>query len=179
MSETRTIDHPFIDHLEKLRDGDDRGALAALRRGLGREPGAAPEVFRYVVPYMPADPSWRLERVYYLVAALFAAHPAPGGHGNLGEHLRAIVHGDANREAAVERRFSELLAAHPDDVADHLRGVVSLLRAHEVPVDWRQLFHDLRRWSFPESRAAVQREWARAFWGRSAPDASSPSASEP
>jgi CRISPR type I-E-associated protein CasB/Cse2 len=33
-----------------------------------------------------------------------------------------------------------------------------------VPVNWHQLFSDLQRWGY-ESRP-VQKEWARAFWGR-------------
>jgi CRISPR type I-E-associated protein CasB/Cse2 len=45
----------------------------------------------------------------------------------------------------------------------YLRQAVSFLRSKEVPVNWHQLFHDLRRWSY-ENRP-VQREWARAFWG--------------
>ena len=33
----------------------------------------------------------------------------------------------------------------------------------DVPIDWAQLLHDVQRWYF-ESRA-IQREWARGFWG--------------
>ena len=51
----------FITYLEELRDREDRGALAALRRGLGQPPGSAVEMYRYVVPWLPARTTRRRE----------------------------------------------------------------------------------------------------------------------
>src|SRR5450759_404004 len=65
---------PLVGYLERLRDKDDRGALAALRRALGKPPGEAPEAYPYVVPFLPREVSAWQEQVYYLVAALFAVH---------------------------------------------------------------------------------------------------------
>jgi len=159
---TKPNQHPFIDYLEGLRDADDRQALAALRRGLGRRPGAAPEMYPYVVPRLPTEVHPQDEEVYYLIAALFASHPMSTPNGNLGDHLRAVVKGDENRQAGVERRFTILLSVHREDLPDHLRQTISLLRSHEVAVNWRQLMSDIRYWDHPD--AFVQRGWARAFW---------------
>lgn len=161
-STSRTNKHPFIEYLEELREANDRQALAALRRGLGRRPGAAAEMYPYVVPRLPAGMSAQEEEAYYLVAALFASHPMSTSHGNLGDHLRAVCVADENRRAGVERRLVTLLAVHPDDLSDHLRQAISLLRSHEVPVNWDQLLRDIRYWDHPD--AFVQRAWARAFW---------------
>ena len=45
--------NPYITYLLSLKE--NRGALAALRRGLGRPPGTAPEMYPYVVPWLPED----------------------------------------------------------------------------------------------------------------------------
>ena len=110
--------HPFIEYLESLRD--DRGALAALRRGLGQPPGTVTSMYPCVVPWLPAEaPPWQ-ETAYYLIAALFAYHPADGGTGNMGHHFGRAR--DPQRDdTAIERRFTALLAAHPDDLDGYLR----------------------------------------------------------
>jgi CRISPR type I-E-associated protein CasB/Cse2 len=155
--------HPFVEYLISLREGDERGALADLRRGLGQPPGTAPAMYPYVVRYLPSGVSRREEAVYYLIAALFAYHDQAGGRGNMGDHFGATR--DPNGEnTAIERRFTALLAAHPDDLPFYLRQAVSYLKSKDVAVDWSQLFYDLRRWHYDDRR--VQKRWARSFWGR-------------
>ena len=63
MTESNETKLPFIAYLETLRDREDRGALASLRRGIGRRPGEAPEVMRYVVPWVPYEASRRQDFV--------------------------------------------------------------------------------------------------------------------
>ncbi len=155
--------HPFITYLQSLAENDNRGALAALRRGLGKAPGTAPEMYRYVIPYLPENPPKRQEQAYYLVAALFALHPESTEHGNLGTHL-AKARAEGN-EDALERRFTALLSAHPDDLPDYLRQTISLLKSKEISVNWDQLFSDLQWWSHPEYGDHVRKRWATAFWG--------------
>ncbi|NLG51543.1 MAG: type I-E CRISPR-associated protein Cse2/CasB [Chloroflexi bacterium] len=154
--------HPFVIHLQSLAQREDRAALAVLRRGLGQPPGTVAAMYPYVVRWLPDDVGARLEAVYYTIAALYALHPMPGGGGNLGASLRRIPGSEEN--PAIERRFTALLAAHSDDLAGYLRQAVSLLKSKEVPIDWSQLMADIQRWNHPAR--IVQKEWARAFWGR-------------
>ena len=156
--------YPLIDHLERLVLDQDRGALAALRRGLGKPPGTAMEMHRYVVPFLPRGRPWE-EDVYYLVAALFAywhqgettvaAHPPE----NLGASLSRLR---SDSSASIEMRFTALLKSHRDDLPSHLRQGVGLLKAKEVPVHWRNLCRDLRHWDHEDGW--VQRSWAKSFW---------------
>jgi len=150
---------PFVTYLQGLQD--DRGALAALRRGLGQDPSAAPEMYRYVVPWVPQDAeAWR-EAAYYLLASLFALHPGNATEGNLGAHFaRAAAQGS---HQAIERRFSTLLAAHPDDLPVYLRQAVGFLKSKGIAINWHQLFEDMLHWNRPNH--SVQKAWARAFWG--------------
>ncbi|MCZ7575407.1 MAG: type I-E CRISPR-associated protein Cse2/CasB [Ardenticatenaceae bacterium] len=158
----------FITYLEALRDSDDRGALAALRRGLGKRPGETPEMFRYVVPRLPTGLRPWEEICYYTVASLFAMHPQAGGSGNMGAHLAAIRAQNEGKSSSLEQRFTVLLSTHTDDLPNHLRQIVSLLKSYGVPVNWGQLLADIRSWDFPESATRTKNAWARAFWGYAA-----------
>ncbi len=157
--------HPFIAHLQSLADGQERGALAALRRGLGQPPGAAVEMFRYVEPFLPQKRRAPQEAAYYLVAALFAFHPKSTDEGNMGAHMAQAR--SEGGEDALERRFTALLAAHPDDLPDYLRQAISFLKSKEIPVNWNRLFWDLHAWDEEDRR--VQKHWASAFWSRTQP----------
>ena len=153
---------PFIAHLLALAEADDRAALAALRRGLGRPPGTVPEMFPYVVPFLPANPHPEQEAAYYTIAVLFALHPENTPEGNMGDHMAAAR--DEKSREAVERRFVALLSAHPDDLPDLLRQAIAYLKSKEVPINWERLFRDLQLWSHPEYGDVVRRYWATAFW---------------
>ena len=154
--------HPFVAYLQSLTAAENRGALAALRRGLGRPPGTVPEMFPYVIPFLPDDPPPWQEQAYYQVASLFALHPATTAHGNMGDHL-AAARSEATREA-LERRFTALLAAHRDDLPDYLRQVVSYLKSKEIAINWDQLLRDLQWWGHPDYGDRVRKSWATAFW---------------
>lgn len=157
--------HPFIRHLQKLADGQDRGALASLRRGLGQPPGTLADMYRYVEPFLGQERgAGYKESAFYLVAALFALHPSSTDFGDMGKHL-AATRTDSGSDA-LERRFTTLLAAHPDDLPDYLRQAVSFLKSKDEPVNWNQLLWDLQNWDKRDDpKYSVQKKWARSFWG--------------
>jgi len=159
----------FIDYLEDLVRRQDLGALAALRRGLGKTPGMAMDMQRYVEPWLGRSRGWE-EEVYFLTAALFAywhqgentvaAFPPE----NLGASMASLAASNPDASSGLERRFTGLLKSHRDDLPSHLRQAVGLLKSKGIPVHWRHLWRDLRRWDHQEGR--TQRSWARSFWGR-------------
>jgi CRISPR system Cascade subunit CasB len=161
----------------KSESGEERkgkqkhlGALAALRRGLGKPSADASEMFPYVVPFIGDHMSLRRQDDYFLVASLFAAHqiiwPHPSEQQHAGErtNLGASFHrlAIAVNSSSIEQRFVALLNAEREDLPDHLRHAISLLKSRDIPVDWLQLLLDLRGWDW-DSRS-VQRSWALAFW---------------
>lgn len=181
-TERRGRDARFIEYLRGLVEREELAALAALRRGLGKEPGAAPEMYPYVVPFLPERSTIYHEAPYYLVAALFAWHqqdwPSDDSYrSNLGASLarlrweQARERGDGAPEQgdSTERRFVALLSSTRDDLPYHLRQMIGLLRTKEVRVNWLQLLYDIRFWDDDRS---VQRRWASAFWGQTATDQS-------
>lgn len=151
-------DHPLVTRLERLRDANDRAALAKLRRGLGKK-GGTPEMYPYVVPFLPRNDDKDNEQ-YFLIASLFAMHPAPASRGfSMGKVFRAMSEGSSS----VEKRFTNLLSVDIGDITGHLRQAVSLAKSKGVAVDYHQLIHDLKHWNRRDRR--VQLNWARDFWG--------------
>lgn len=162
-----------------------RAVLAYLRRGLGRESGTAMEMLPYVMPYierLPEDLSLKqrekIENSYFLIGSLIGLYPKANrksedkGQNNLGKSLwlfdREISKGIPNRpknerNPSVEKRFVGLLNADEEDLHNHLRQIISLLKSKEIPINWLQLLKDINNWSY-ESKF-VQRNWAREFWG--------------
>ncbi len=162
MTQTERTIHPFIQHLYTVAQREDRRILAALRRGLGKAPGAAPEMFPHVVPWLPGDLYRQDEIAYYTIASLFAYHPKVTASGNMGDHLVAAQ--TTGREDALERRFVALLSAHSDDLPNILRQSVSFLASKEIPINWDALFRDIRLWGHPIRGEDVRKSWATSFW---------------
>lgn len=148
--------HPFVSYLERHRE--DRAMLAALRRGLGKSVGTVPDMYPYVVPFMQDT---YLEDQFYLIASLFALHPASTNKGNFGAHLYAYTQaiGDAD---ATTRRFTALLRQSWSSLDVPLRQHVSMLKSKDIAINWHQLLFDLSYWDHDDH--FIQRDWASAFW---------------
>jgi CRISPR system Cascade subunit CasB len=179
MSRPSKQDLHFIAHLERYvprdpaeaggREGGDRAALAALRRGLGKEVGDAPQMYPYIVRALDGVDEHH-EGAFYLIASLFALHPSVGPvdaerRANLGVSLLRLaleIEREGNKRDGVDRRMVALLNASPRDLPEHLRHAIGLLKSKDIAVDWAQLLRDVQDWGLPDHR--VQRAWARAYW---------------
>lgn len=150
----------LILHLRDLERKKDRGALAALRKGLGKTPGSVPEMFEHVVPFMQRGASTAQEDAAFLVASLFASYPEGSGQGNMGATFRAIR--IASGSDSIEGRFIALLKCHRDNLPDHLRHAVALANSKNATIDWEQLLYDVQNWD--DEFRSVQRRWATSFW---------------
>jgi len=150
--------HPLVEFLEKLRDRDDRAAMAKLRRGLGKRMGT-PDMYPYVVHFLPHS-QWMQEHCF-LVASLFALHPdsAPSGR-NMGAVFRAIQRIDGTD--SIEKRFIRILESDRDDMGNHLKHAVTLAKSKGVTVDYHRLISDLTQWNHEDR--FVQLAWAKEYW---------------
>ncbi len=157
----------FVSHLQRLAADEDRGALAALRRSLQDVNGMAAAACPYVVPFLAPEEDLYRDRAFFLAGALFALHPEPGGDGvSLGHAFRALntdQEGPGSRDnESLRRRFVALLDADAEDLAEHLRTAVSLVRSKQEPLGWDRLLRDVLQWRSPSR--FVQRRLARDFW---------------
>lgn len=168
----------FADWLTRLAESDERGTLAALRRGLMLDEEHLFELYGYLPPRFLAGLAPGTERLYLMVAALFGYHSAgftkdqlQERRRNLGESLRLMAlerrtpTGPTDDEEllpdSLKRRVEALLAAR-DDLYGHLRQAVSLLKTVEIPVDWALLMSDLQAWDW--QGRPVQWAWSRSFY---------------
>ncbi len=148
----------FVAALRRVRD--DRGKLAALRRGLSDNPRMHVDAWP-VVASLGGDIG---QPVFVSIAALFATHPEESNARNLGETCRRIAQGDGKDIAeSFERRFRRLLACgEVTDVIAQLRAWVRLAASKGVGMNYEGLFADL--WNWPWYAENIRVQWARAFW---------------
>ena len=154
----------FINQLVQLKQKDDRASLARLKRGLGKEPGEAPEALAVVLRCLHlGDNEGRVQKedVAFLVATLYATHPEHNGQsGNLGDSFRILEVSDS-----IEKRFTWLLAASDNTALRYrLRQTISLLASKDIAINYTRLLYDLSYWTHDER--FVQRAWARSYWGK-------------
>lgn len=148
----------FVGALRRVRN--DRGKLAALRRGLTDNPRMHVDAWP-VVANLGGDIG---QPVFVAVAALFASHPEESNARNLGETCRRIAQGDGKEIIeSFARRFRRLLACNDvADVIDQLRSWVRLAASKGVGVNYESLFADL--WNWPWYADDIRVKWAKSFW---------------
>lgn len=171
MIEAVSREVPLVSRLIELADRQDRGALAALRSGLGKPPGAAPRMLPIVAPFLSSDEG-PAAGAAFITAALFAKHPKHASLGSIGASLwKATKRDSANPdgkhgEAGVEARFAKTLDADSEDLRRHLEGLVGLCESAGVPIDWHRFFWDVRGLLGTNEiyQIKIRTSWARDFW---------------
>lgn len=150
----------FIDFLVSLKEAENRGALAALKKGLGRPLGTVTSMHRYVAGW--ANSSYESTNdMYYLVASLFAYYPEHTDENENGGDIYRKVQ-DTFRSDNIEKRFIILLDSDEQTFAKHLQRMVGLAKSKNIKINWKTLLYDLCYWTHEDG--FVQKNWARAFW---------------
>ncbi|MFJ8579434.1 type I-E CRISPR-associated protein Cse2/CasB [Micromonospora sp. NPDC093277] len=153
-------------------------ALARLRRGIGRTPGFDFLLERYLqVPehllgHRPADDTEATdaEHAVHDAVTLYALHQQSrrermhaDGRG-LGQALSDLVRKSSSPDG-VRRRFAALgTASTYHESTYHLRSLITMLREHQIPLDYGLLADDLRTLRRPDGPAKVQAIWGREFF---------------
>lgn len=157
----------FIAYLQSLSSNNNTRVLGILRRGLGQPPGLSPGMLQFVAPGLPAaaSPGSWLEKSHYLIASLFAFHPANTPNGNLGHHFARLFHPDQATSMILEMRFNHLLSIHPNDLYIYLPQAVGYLKVNkQVPINWQELLRDVIALGDHQNVQEVKRRWTHAFW---------------
>ena len=148
----------FVGALRRTRN--DRGKLAALRRGLTDNTQLHVAAWP-VVAGLGGDIG---QPVFLTVAALFASHPEESNARTFGETCRRIALGDSREiPDSFQSRFRRLLAS--GDVADvtgQLRSWIRLAASKGVGVNYESLMFDLIIWNKYSDDIRVK--WAKSFW---------------
>lgn len=162
--------------LRQPPDPEATGALARLRRGIGAEPGSDYTLERYlcvpdeILGFVPADRPADTEYAVHDAVTLYALHQqsqrrpmhVPGT--GLGAAVATLLARSDSPEG-VRRRFAALgtASAYPE-VIYHLRGLVTMLRGEEIPLDYGRLAEDLVALRTPTGPARIRAAWGRDFY---------------
>jgi len=153
----------LLDYLQKLKERDNRGALADLRCALieSRRHRAWP----LLAPFGGIGEEYSAQ-VAQAIAGMFAHHPLTTETGNFGDTCRRLMNDDERTEylqegklGSMTRRFQHLLAASRDEVCKRVARLVLYAKSNEVPVNYEQLYNDLLFWS-----DSVRVRWAKSYW---------------
>ncbi|MFB8137493.1 type I-E CRISPR-associated protein Cse2/CasB [Streptomyces mirabilis] len=162
--------------------------LAALRSGVGRQAGTVPAVW----PFYRTRIGSQLRNRGALTRDLVAEHAAltvfgvhQQGRGTTvhtpglspGSACRLLLVRDAGGDrTAIERRLGALLTSlDTGELAQHLRGLVPLLRRAGIGLDYDGLRQALRRWDDPQrpdEQSRIRSRWDRDFHMESTPQRS-------
>ncbi|GAA2248472.1 hypothetical protein GCM10010232_39820 [Streptomyces amakusaensis] len=146
-------------------------SIAALRAGVGREPGALPKALHRVQVSDADQAAGSVPAGFaaeHVALTLFGVHQQgqartvhQDGVG-LGTACRALRGWGRASELAVDRRM-EAVAGSLDlgELASHLRPLVQQLRGAGIGLDYTRLYFDLRAWQ----RAEPERDRRLRAWG--------------
>lgn len=162
-----------------------RAMLAKLRRGIGKQPGELPELFEITLGGLPEEfyskglkPS-KAEWAIYTALTLFALHQQgkeypmstgrqtdeKGSGNSLGAAVAHLVKQERDREPAIKRRFDAVATASEfTELAHHARGMIQLLRARDIPLDYPRFAEDLFWYQFDGTKIQVRLRWGEDYY---------------
>ncbi|MDR2672184.1 MAG: type I-E CRISPR-associated protein Cse2/CasB [Coriobacteriales bacterium] len=154
-----------------------RANRAKLRKGIGREPDEVPEIWDITLADIPEDlKSWNgivtpAEQAIHTTLTLFALHQqgkteaVNRSHISFGSAARRLVSPDNENEQTIKRRFDAVLTAKDFvELSRHARGLIQLMKAKDVCLDYPWFAKDLYRHQNPETKDRVMYKWGEDFW---------------
>ena len=167
--------------LNSSEPGAQKASFANLRRGVGKAPGELPQLWGEFLLDMPeklfgrdGQPS-REEWAIYTALTLFALHQQGHDPGTepmhcdgqrLGTAVGQLVKWENEEQfkSDLNRVLRRLNAAATTDsmpaLAHYLRGLVQLLSADSIPLDYTALAGDIY-----EYQAQIRLRWGQDFYG--------------
>ena len=166
---------------EEPNEARVRGELAQLRRGIGKKPGEVPEIWGLLFDGFPealmsknGEASWA-EWAVSVSLCLYALHQQGNDIHQKNMHKEQQTIGTAVRKLASPQDDSDLsrirkrftIFAMSDDIEEcsyYLRGLVQLLRAKDIPMDYVQLAYDLYQYQTNDGISKVRLRWGQDFY---------------
>lgn len=164
---------------KSLDSGGAKARLAQLRRGIGKRPGALPELWGLFLQNMPeelmskTDEPSPAEWAVYTALTLFALHQRghfdpmhePGEENRLGRAVRRLAGGNDEERDSLAQKFG--LVAQSDDMTElsyRLKTMIGYLSGENIKLDYADLAADLYRFQWENSASSVRLKWGRDFY---------------
>lgn len=160
-----------------------KASLAKLRRGVGKKIGDMPSLLEFILPdeNMSTYPEQeeQIETAIYTSLTLYALHQqgvdacvSTGLDGeetlsnknSLGHAVRNLA-SKVDNEDTVLRRFDKVLTANsPEELAVHVRGLIGLMKQHNISLDYAAFAIDLYRFQQTIWHRRVVLEWGKDYY---------------
>ena len=158
-----------------------RAILAKMRRGVGEQPGAIPELWDMLFTDLPeslegrGNKPNRAEWAIFTALTLFAWHQQ--GKRNLesefmfqekntfGRAVAQLISRNSDDKEAIIKRFN--VAVSTTDLTGfswYLRSLIKLCKREDIPIDYAALAKDLYDYQNPERIDGVRLKWGRDFY---------------
>lgn len=154
-----------------------RASMARLRRGIGHAPGEQPELWGEFLLDLPepllghGKPSCA-EWAIYIALTMFALHqqskdrktePMHRPGISLGAAANRLIENEEDRERVARRFYPVATAVDMEALSHHLRGLVTLLRQNDIPLDYVRLASDLFFYQNSDTADKVRLRWGEDF----------------
>ena len=158
-----------------------RAILAKMRRGVGEQPGAIPELWDMLFTDLPeslegrgSKPS-RAEWAIFTALTLFSLHQE--GKRNLesefmfqekntfGRAVAQLISRNSDDKEAIIKRFN--VAVSTTDLTGfswYLRSLIKLCKREDIPIDYAALAKELYDYQNPDRIDGVRLKWGRDFY---------------
>jgi CRISPR system Cascade subunit CasB len=144
----------LLQYLEKKKD--DRGVMADLRCALVESKRF--KAYPHLGYFGGIDSKDSI--IIQTIAGLYASHPMMSTTGTIGDLCRKLCRNDEDLEkGTMAKRLQYILSANRDEICDRVVRIVLRAKAEGFPVNYNQLYDDLKYWN-----DRVKNKWAAAFW---------------
>lgn len=161
-----------------------KSVLACLRRGVGKEIGTMPNLLGFVLPEQEISnyprQEGQIERALYTALTLYAFHQqgiercmsdgltdedtAVSNRNSFGYAAGRLFRASES-EAGVQRRFNQVLTANDlTELSVHIRGIISLMKRHNITIDYPQFALDLYHFQQPAWRRKIVLSWGKDYY---------------
>ncbi len=174
LGELGLVVHSRITGLQMTRNSASTTAmLAQLRSALGREPGDLSSIWGITLDGLPGGSGQTStatphEWASHIALTLYALHQQSRPRDM---HRRGALFGGAIRRhyedhsQTIRKRLDAMTTSSSfAETRFHLRGIVTLLRSADIPLDYGALADDLVEVQRAGRSAVVHRRWGRQFY---------------
>ena len=162
-----------------------KSMLAKLRRGVGKNPAEAPEIWEITLNGLPEELLYKgqpekgsateAEWAIHTALTLYALHQQGNSYGvsagrsdgglSFGSAMRRLILPDRTNEESIKRRFNAIITSNDlSELSNHGRGAIQLMKSSPKPIklDYPLFAGDL--YGYQLKKNSVRLRWGRDFY---------------
>ena len=154
-----------------------KAMLAKLRHGVGKQLENAPDVWDVVLDGLDErllsseGELSAAEKAIYTALTLYAIHQQgkseqmSRGNNSFGAAIKKLLDPGGNNAESIKRRFDAIVTANDYiELSHYARGMVQMLKAKDIPLDYGRFAADLYETHFTDSKNRVMLRWGEDYY---------------